>query len=307
MSGAMVNLSGGYNGYFSYHFSNRNMRETSFADIAGNKENTDEAVKSQRGTVMADYYRSNPLYKAVQESRVREGYRILTSEGLSADELERMSLDDFKDTISKTIGSIPLHPTRLYDEETVIISDEGWDNMKADTDYTAWMLGYLKEDRSVSNPFSGTGDKGSFCVQNFGASPEEYHGHSYSKIFGGTAAGARTMYRAESADGGIETRAIKADMQPPKDYNLWEVSRRARRKDQQEILEAQLQAKTQQKKQISDMHSQIEYENKEIQRILDSRIKFEARNTSIHRTKSPAAVAASYEAMSRAANAGTFL
>ncbi len=60
-------------------------------------------------------------------------------------------MSEFKEKISQVIGSIPHHMTRPYDEETVLISEEGWENMKKDPDYAAWVAGYLKEDRSVSN------------------------------------------------------------------------------------------------------------------------------------------------------------
>ena len=122
----------------------------------------------------------------------------------------------------------------------------------SDPDYAAWVAGFIKEDRSVANSVNESEDKGTYCVHNFGATPEEYSGHSFSKIFGGTAAGARTMYIAESGSNGIVTRAPRADRQPQKNYSLWNTMRRSGLKRQQELLEANTQFRTQQKKQISE-------------------------------------------------------
>lgn len=227
-----------------------------FSDKVNKTKEGSEKVKSQRGTVMAAYYAEKPQYKGITEGRVKGGYAVLSSAGVSAEDLENMSMEEFKGFIGKTIQGIPHHSTRPYDEETVLISEEGWESMKKDPDYAAYVIGLLKEDRSTSNPFFGMGDKGAFITQTFGASPADYHGYSFSKIYGGTAAGARAKYNAISGNGGIVTKGPQADLVPPADYNLWEEQQKARRKKRRELIEEEIQAKYEQKKRIDTMYNQ---------------------------------------------------
>ena len=250
--GSLIGFSGNYGAYQNYRFTSGSRFEASFSDRKKEITN-DPQEKSQRGSVMAQCYADDPANRTVQETRVSEGYAYLTSSGLSADKLGDMSMSEFTDAMKRTISSIPFHPSRPHDEETVVISEDGWRNMKKDPDYAAWIVGYLAEDRQIANKFSEKGDKGTFCVQEFGATPADYHGHSYSKIFGGTAAGARTMYLAESGSDGIATRARFADEEPSKNYNLWDAMRRSSRRKLEEITEAGLQARTQQNKSIVEL------------------------------------------------------
>ena len=143
--------------------------------------------------------------------------------------------------------------------------------MKKDPDYASWVLGYLKEDRSVSNPFFAMGDKGCYSVQCFGASPADYHGQCFSKIYGGTAAGARSMYNTAAGSSGIVTRAPQADAQPPKDYNLWEERRKARKEKQKELMEAEIQARIMQRKRANELSEQRYFEDQAWQKTLASR------------------------------------
>lgn len=270
MTGTM-NISENYQSYGYYQTSSKREEVQSFASAINAKAEKAEETKSQRGSVMEEYYAKKPEYKAVQQKRVEGGYSVLAMTGLSAEDLENMSVSEFRNVMTKMIGSIPQHPSRPYDEETVLISEEGWESMKKDPDYAAWILGYLKEDRSVSNPFFGMGDMGSYVVQNFGASPAEYQGHGFSKIYGGTAAGARAMYHAAAGSGGIVTSAPHADAQPPADYNLWEERRKARKERQKELLEAEIQARYQQRKRANELYERRFFDNLAWQKTLSAR------------------------------------
>ena len=211
--------------------------------------------------VMEEYYAKRPQYKERAKERVEGGYGVLKCAGISAEDMENMSMSEFKDVMSRVIAGIPHHATRPYDEETVLISEEGWENMKKDPDYAAYVVGLLKEDRSFANPFFAMGDKGSYCVQHFGASPEDYHGVGFSKIYGGTAAGARSMYNSAKGTGGIETRGPHADLQPPADYNLWEERRKARRRKRKEQIDDEILANYYQKKHQNELYERKLYEN----------------------------------------------
>ncbi len=250
MIGQAAGFAGSYGGYYNYRYTNRQINEPLSDDAVSKAEDKGNQTKSS--TVMSDYYRENPGKRAEQESRVNEGRKLLKEAGLYPEDINNLSMDCFKDSVSRLISNIPYSTTRPFDEETVVISDAGWENMKSDPDYASWVAGFIKEDRSAANSVSDGEDKGTYCVHNFGATPEEYRGHSFSKIFGGTAAGARTMYIAESGSEGIVTRAPRADRQPQKNYNLWNTMRRSGLKRQQELLEENMQFRLQTRKQISE-------------------------------------------------------
>ena len=250
MIGQAAGFAGSYGGYYNYRYTNRQINELLSDDAVSKAEDKGKQTKSS--TVMSDYYRENPGKRAEQESRVNEGRKLLKEAGLYPEDINNFSMECFKDSVSRLISNIPYSTTRPFDEETVVISDAGWENMKSDPDYAAWVAGFIKEDRSAANSVSDGEDKGTYCVHNFGATPEEYRGHSFSKIFGGTAAGARTMYIAESGSDGIVTRAPRADRQPQKNYNLWNTMRRSGLKRQQELLEENMQFRSQTRKQISE-------------------------------------------------------
>ena len=253
MTGSYIGFSGNYGNFHNYRYTFGKAEEASFAGQNKEIESGAKEQKSQRGSIMNECFRDDPANRAVQEGRIKEGYAYLATSGLSPERLENMPMTEFTDAMKRTVSTIPFHSSRPHDEETVVISEDGWNNMKKDPDYAAWIVGYLKEDRQVANKFSEKGDKGTFCVQEFGATPADYHGHSYSKIFGGTAAGARTMYLAESGSNGIATRARFADEEPSKNYNLWDAMRRSGRRKFEEITEAGLQARTQQNKSIVEL------------------------------------------------------
>ena len=236
----MIGSLSGYSGYsIGYN------RFGAYSDKPGEKVFAKETSES----VMESYYRENPEERDAQEARVKEGYDILSAQGFSAQRAAAMTENEYRSFMGSVIEKIPFHESRPYDEETVLISREGWDSMRQDTDYAAWIAGYLKEDRMIPNPYSGKGDKGKYCVHEFGASPDDYKGHSYSKILGGTSAGARTLYMAESEQSGIVTKGRQADAQPPKNYNIWEEMKRASRRKQEELIGADIQVKMQEKKQ----------------------------------------------------------
>ena len=297
MTGSAARITYNYSSQICYKTNGKNTDRSSFSDKVKCKEGEKVKQESQRGTVMADYYARKPQYKATQEKRVESGYSVLSLAGISAEDMEEMSMAEFREKISEVIGSIPHHPSRPYDEETVLISGEGWESMKKDPDYAAWVVGLLKEDRSVNNPFTAMGDKGAFIVQHFGAAPDDYHGVGFSKIYGGTAAGARSMYNAECGKGGITTRAPQADFEPPEDYDLWEERRKKKRRKQKELLDEELQAKYLQRKYLNSLNQKKYFDNKALQGSGSVEDIIGARRRANMMKPAPSGGAASYEAL----------
>ena len=297
MSGTTVASCFNYNSYTSYQTSSKKMDEVSFSDSIDVTSDKVKKQEPQRGSVMEEYYAKKPQYKERAKERVEGGCVVLKCAGISAEDIEGMSMSEFKDVMSKVIAGIPHHATRPYDEETVLISEEGWESMKKDPDYAAYVVGLLQEDRSFANPFFAMGDKGSYVVQHFGASPEDYHGVGFSKIYGGTAAGARSMYNSAKSAGGIETRGPQADLQPPADYNLWEERRKAKRRKRKEQLDEEIMDQYYQKKRIDGMYEIKLFENKELERSRGAAEMIGSQNNTSHAPKlSMASGMAFYEA-----------
>ncbi len=296
MTGTAVASYFNYSSYTSYQTTGKKAETISFSNSIDVKSDKVKKQESQRGSVMEEYYAKKPQYKERAKERVEGGYVVLKCAGISAEDMEGMSMSEFKDVMSKVIAGIPHHATRPYDEETVLISEEGWESMKKDPDYAAYVVGLLQEDRSFANPFFAMGDKGSYVVQHFGASPEDYHGVGFSKIYGGTAAGARSMYNSAKT-GGIETRCPQADLQPPADYNLWEERRKAKRRKRKEQLDEEIMSQYYQKKHLNDLYEKKLYENKELARSRSVAEMIGSRSNTSHAPKlSMASGTAFYEA-----------
>lgn len=93
-----------------------------------------------------------------------------------------MTMEEYQAYFYALLDTIPYDPTRRNDTTIVSISDKGWEQMRKDPDYEAWILGYFVEDRSVHNPFFYLGnDDGNICYERFGASIEEHRGEGFSK------------------------------------------------------------------------------------------------------------------------------
>ena len=162
----------------------------------------------KENSVVTDFIRRNPETKSRVMEMVKAGESVRKTWGAQSVDTQNMSMSEYQAYISNLLGKIPFAPSRPYDEETVFISQEGWEQMKNDPEYEAWVLGYTKVNRSVPDPFFGMGSAGSFAVEHFGASIEEHNGHGYSKLYGGSASAARSMFQAESG-GGMTYRASK--------------------------------------------------------------------------------------------------
>ena len=111
------------------------------------------------------------------DAQVRAGRSVIAKNGADNVSREDMTMEEYKIFINGLLSSIPFDSTRIYDKEIISISDAGWEQMKNDPDYEAWVLGYTVGNRSARNPFFGwPGASGSVCVEKFGASIEEHIG-----------------------------------------------------------------------------------------------------------------------------------
>lgn len=116
------------------------------------------------------------------DQQVRAGRAVREKNGCGKVSTKDMTMEEYKAYFSGLLDTIPYDSTRVNDVTTISISEEGWEQMKKDPDYEAWVLGYFVEDRSVRNPFFGWGNNdGMVSFEHFGASIEEHHGEGFSK------------------------------------------------------------------------------------------------------------------------------
>ncbi len=142
---------------------------TSFAD----------KIVQKRESVVDQYKRKHPKDVSHVNAQVRAGKSVIAKNGVENVSREDMTMEEYKAFINGLLSSIPFDSTRIYDKEYVSISEAGWEQMKNDPDYEAWVLGYTAENRSVRNPFFGLpGASANICVEKFGASIEEHLGQS---------------------------------------------------------------------------------------------------------------------------------
>ena len=99
-----------------------------------------------------------------------------------------MSLDEYKQYIWKKISDLPMSASCRMESISVQISDEGFEAMKNDPEYEAWVLDTLAKNFSFEDPFTMRCG-GGYAVHHFGATKEEYHGEGwYPGYMGGQGA-----------------------------------------------------------------------------------------------------------------------
>ncbi len=138
-----------------------------------------DKMAEKRESAVDQYKRNHPEDASHVDAQVRAGKSVITKNGVDNVSREDMTMEEYKFFINGLLSSISFDSTRIYDKEFISISDAGWEQMKNDPDYEAWVLGYTAENRSVRNPFFGwPGASGSVYVEKFGASIEEHIGRS---------------------------------------------------------------------------------------------------------------------------------
>ena len=138
-----------------------------------------DKVTQKSESVVTEYKKRHPESASHVDAQVQAGKNVKIKNGVENVSTQDMTMEEYKRFINDLLDSIPFDSTRRYDKEVITITEKGWEQMKNDADYEAWVLGYTVENRSVRNPFFGwPGATGTFYVEKFGASIEEHHGQS---------------------------------------------------------------------------------------------------------------------------------
>ena len=90
-----------------------------------------------------------------------------------------MTMEEYKQYIYNKISKIPMHPTRAGESISVTISEAGFEAMKNDPEYEAWVLNDLQVGWSQPDKWSGICG-GAFSTIYYGASKEECHAEMWS-------------------------------------------------------------------------------------------------------------------------------
>lgn len=149
-----------------------NTESTSFSEqLAGTEQ------RQSRTGAVDDYKRRHPNEAAVVDDYVRAGKKVLERNHASDVDRSSMTMEEYKRFFTKLMDSIPYDISQSRDVNVWSITEEGWEQMKNDPDYEAWVLGYTSKDRSVHNPWASMpGYSPNFHTEHFGASIDEHLG-----------------------------------------------------------------------------------------------------------------------------------
>lgn len=136
-----------------------------------------------KDSAVTDFINRHPDRKEHVKAQVYAGKKIIEQYGAGKIDRNSMTIEEYKKFFTQLMDSIPFDSSQWNTSETWSITEDGWEQMKNDPDYEAWVLGYTKENRSVRFP-KALADAGNICVEKFGASIDEHNGVGYSKSLG---------------------------------------------------------------------------------------------------------------------------
>lgn len=158
-------------------------------------------------SVVDEYKRKHPKEAGKVDGQVNSGKAVLRKNGADKVSREDMTMEEYKQFFTKLMNSIPFDSSQQMDVEIWNISEKGWEQMKNDPDYEAWVLGYTAQDRAVHNPFAFMfGYSANLHTEQFGASIEEHLGQSVPMNSSGSKA-----FSASDKEGWWEKRHKKME------------------------------------------------------------------------------------------------
>lgn len=105
-----------------------------------------------------------------------------TLEETAAVSTKDMTIEEYKNYISDQISSFPIHPSQANESYSINISDAGFEAMKNDPEYEAWVLNDLKTCFATPVPswYRAMGGPPTYNICNYGATKEEYNGRTFA-------------------------------------------------------------------------------------------------------------------------------
>ncbi len=90
-----------------------------------------------------------------------------------------MTMDEYKQYIHEKISQIPMHPSRLQESISIHISEAGFEAMKNDPEYEAWVLNDLRTGWAQPDRWAGVCG-GAYSTIYYGATKDECHAEMWS-------------------------------------------------------------------------------------------------------------------------------
>lgn len=145
-------------------------------------KNTIDNKTKKYPNVVKDFKKRHPDKASHVSEQVQAGKSFL--EKCGADDVSRsdMTMDEYKTFFRGLMDRIPCDSSQINNTRIWSITDKGWEQMKNDPDYEAWVLGYNIEDCSVHFPFQTS----NVCIEKFGATIDEHIGQGIPKNEGKT-------------------------------------------------------------------------------------------------------------------------
>ena len=168
---AITGVDNSFNAYTNYKSSTEKSSSASFTNAVN------QAAKKE--SVVDEFIKKHPDQASTVNGQVNAGKAVLKKNGAENISREDMTMEEYKQFFTKMMNSIPFDSSQMNDIEVWNISEKGWEQMKNDPDYEAWVLGYTSQDRAVHIPFTSMpGYSPNLHTEQFGASIEEHLGQS---------------------------------------------------------------------------------------------------------------------------------
>lgn len=90
-----------------------------------------------------------------------------------------MTMEEYKQYIHDKISQIPMHPTRMSESISINISEAGFEAMKNDPEYEAWVLNDLRTGWAQADRWAGVCG-GAYSTIYYGATKEECYAEMWS-------------------------------------------------------------------------------------------------------------------------------
>lgn len=150
-----------------------------FKDKLQQTQGANKNINAKKESAVQKYITKHPKDEAHVTSQVLAGKKVLAQNNAENISRDGMTMDEYKAFFTSLMNSIPFDASHRGDREIWSISEDGWEQMKNDPEYEAWILGYTVENRSVYIPFAAMpGYSPNICTEKFGSSIEQHIGQS---------------------------------------------------------------------------------------------------------------------------------
>ncbi len=134
-------------------------------------------TKKSYTSATEDYKKRHPESASRVDSQIRAGKNVIKKNGAENVSRDDMTMEEYKRFFTGLMQSIPYDWSQKNDVNVWSITEAGWEQMRNDPDYEAWVLGYTAQDRAVNIPFAAMpGYFPSYHTEHFGASIDEHLG-----------------------------------------------------------------------------------------------------------------------------------